>query len=213
MDVSRIGQGTKIAAGAAVVLLIVMFLSWFQLESVTAEATGLPEGAPSSFEISGSDLEAEAESSDESLSKSAWQSFGLIDIVLLITIIAAIAMAVIQASGSSVRVPSWLATAVAGLGFLAAVLVLFRLISPPDLVEAFGGTGDVPDNVELETEVGRSFGVFLGVIAAAGIAYGGWRATQEEAVPGAVGTPGPPPPAAPPPPPAAPPSGGPPPAQ
>ncbi len=207
MDVSRIGQGTKIAAGAAVVLLIVMFLSWFQLESVTAEATGLPEGAPSSFEISGSDLEAEAESSDESLSKSAWQAFGLIDIVLLVTIIAAIATALIQASGNSARAPAWLTTAVAGLGVLATVLVLFRLISPPDLIGAFGGTSDIPDNVDIDTDVGRQFGVFLGLIAAAGIAYGGWRATQEEGVPGAASAPPPPPP------PAAPPSAGPPPAQ
>jgi hypothetical protein len=207
MDVRRIGQGAKIAAGAAVVLLIVMFLSWFQLDGVTAEATGLPEGAPSSFEISGSDLEDEAESAGESTSRNAWQSFGLIDIVLLVTIIAAIAMALIQASGNSARAPGWLTTAVAGLGFLAAVLVLFRLISPPDLIDAFGGTSDIPDNVDIDTDVGRQFGVFLGLIAAAGIAYGGWRATQEEGAQGAVSPPPPPPP------PAAPPSAGPPPAQ
>jgi hypothetical protein len=56
----------------------------------------------------------------------------------------------------------------AGLGGLAVLLILFRIISPPD-----GGAGDLVD-------IGRGIGVFLGLIAAAGITYGGWLAMQEE---------------------------------
>jgi len=61
--------------------------------------------------------------------------------------------------------------------------------------------------------VSRSIGVFLGLIAAAGITYGGWMAMQEEGASfsgeadrvGGTGDDAPPPP--PPAPPAAPPSG------
>lgn len=37
--------------------------------------------------------------------------------------------------------------------------------------------GDVPDGIGVD--VGRSFGVFLAVIAAAALTYGGWRRMQE----------------------------------
>ena len=59
-------------------------------------------------------------------------------------------------------------------------------------------------------DVGRSIGVFLGLIAAAGVAYGGWTAMQEEGTSfadqadrlGGGGDDAPPPPPPPPPPPA-----------
>ena len=40
------------------------------------------------------------------------------------------------------------------------------------------GSLDIP--VGLRLDVSRKIGVFLGLIAAVGIAYGGWRAMQEE---------------------------------
>ena len=49
-----------------------------------------------------------------------------------------------------------------GSGYLTTLLVLYRLIDPP--VEGLD----------------RAYGVFLGLIASAGIAYGGWRAMEEE---------------------------------
>jgi hypothetical protein len=52
------------------------------------------------------------------------------------------------------------------------VLILFRIISPPDF-----GVGDLGDLAGVD--VGREIGVFLGLIAAAGIAYGGYEAMQE----------------------------------
>jgi hypothetical protein len=50
------------------------------------------------------------------------------------------------------------------------VLILFRLIIVPD------GSIDV-EGVDL----GRKVGIFLGLIAAAGITFGGWTAMNERA--------------------------------
>ena len=52
-------------------------------------------------------------------------------------------------------------------GGLGVLLVLFRLL---DLPTPDGGGG---------VDFSRKFGIFLGLIAAAGVAYGGWRANAE----------------------------------
>ncbi len=99
---------------------------------------------------------------DDASNISAWDAFDVIKIVMLLTIIAAIALAAMTAMGSQVNMPVAMSAIVAGLGILTTLLVLYRLIDPP----AEG--------------LDRSYGVFLGLIASAGIAYGGWRAMEEE---------------------------------
>ena len=113
---------------------------------------------------------------------SAWQSFSIIDIILFITVLVAIGAAVMAANAQSVDSPVAISALVAGLGILSVLLILFRIIDPPD----FGVAGAAIDEAEalgLETdgvEIGRKIGVFLGLIAAGGIAYGGFLAMQEE---------------------------------
>ena len=188
MDVTRLTQGQKIAAGSAVALFVIMFLKWFGVE---ASGQSVPGG-----------------------SLSAWEAFSLIDLLLLLTIIAAVALAFVVASRRAVNVP--LSTIVTGLGALSLLFLLIRLISPPD-IEVFGF--DVADTT-------RAYGLYLGILATIGVTAGGWMAMQEEGTsfqdaadrlggrrgPGAGG-PGEPPAPPPPPPPSsgAPPSGGPPP--
>ncbi len=64
----------------------------------------------------------------------------------------------------------------------SVLLILFRIIDVPD----FGGAGAAIDQAEalgMDTggaEIGRKIGVFLGLIAAGGIAYGGYLSMQEE---------------------------------
>jgi hypothetical protein len=60
-----------------------------------------------------------------------------------------------------------------GLGALAVLLVLYRIIDIP--VE-----GDIPDEVDLS----RKIGVFVALIGAAAVAYGGWRRNTETPGPG-----------------------------
>lgn len=142
MDVNRLSTGEKIAGIAGVLLLIIMFaFDWFTIE------VGGGFG-----DVGGN----------------AWDTMELIRFILLLTGLAGIALAVASASQSAPNMPVALSAITAGLGILSVVLVLFRIISPPD-----GGAGDLVD-------VGRGIGVFLGLLASAGVAYGGWTAMQEE---------------------------------
>jgi hypothetical protein len=64
-------------------------------------------------------------------------------------------------------------------GALAVLLVLYRIVDIPG--------GDVPDDVDLS----RKVGVFIALIGAAAVAYGGWRTNAE--TPGAPAAPARPP--------------------
>lgn len=164
MDASRLGLGERIAAVAALVLLLSMFVfGWFTLDGVSGEDSAAGQG----FEFSGDDLEAFAEQGGEDTSANAWESFSIVDIVLLLAALAALVVVAMRVSGNAV--PSGAGAVVAALGALAVLLMLFRLISPPDLLP-----GGIPDNLEVDTEVGRGIGAFIGLITAAAIAYGGY---------------------------------------
>jgi hypothetical protein len=122
-------------------------------------------------------------------SANAWETLSFIDILLFLIALVAIGVPVAKAAGSLPDdVPGgMLVLAAGGLG---VVLVLFRIIDLP-----------TPD-IELPgIDFGRKIGVFLGLIATAGIAYGGWRANEESPVGSTPATPpAPPPPPAPDPP-------------
>jgi hypothetical protein len=130
----------------------------------------------------------------------AWDAFDFIWVVLLITAVVAAGLAVMTAMGSSINLPVAASALTTGLGALSTLLILYRIIDPPG-------------------ELDREIGVFLGLIAAAGVTIGGWLSMQEEGTtfageydrfgggPSDPGAPPPPPPAggtgtgAPPPPP------------
>ena len=151
MDFTRLTQGEKIAGASGIALILIMFIfKWFGLEV---------SGSAEAFEFS-----AEG-------SRNAWGSFGFIDIVLFITVAAAIGLALISASQTEVGLPVAASAVVAGLGILSVVLIIFSIISPPDFGADLSGTG---------VDQTRKIGVWLGLIAAIGVAYGGWRAMQEE---------------------------------
>ena len=187
MDFTRLTQGEKIAGLSGVALILIMFIfDWFGLKFTGgAEAFGVSvEG-----------------------SENAWGSYGFIDIVLFITVAAAIGLALISASQTEVGLPVAASAVVAGLGILSVVLIVISIISPPDFGGDLSGTG--VDNT-------RKIGVWLGLIAAIGVAYGGWRAMQEEGTSfgeqaDRFGTPDEGPGATSPPPPSSPPSSSPPP--
>jgi hypothetical protein len=66
--------------------------------------------------------------------------------------------------------PGLASSIVTGLGLLSVILVVISIISPPDL--GFSASGP---NIEHS----RKIGVWLGLIAAAGVAVGGYMASQE----------------------------------
>jgi hypothetical protein len=184
MDLDRLTQGEKIAGVSAILLFIFMFFDWY---SVTIS------GISTAVSIEGQ-------------GGNAWDSLDFIPIVLLVTIIATIANAAIEASESEIETPIHGGTVVTVLGAISFLLILFRIIDTPTFA-SYGG---------VSAEGSVEFGIFLSLIAAAGIGYGGYRAMQEEGATfgdaadrlsggsgggPSAGPPPPPPPASPPPPP------------
>jgi hypothetical protein len=191
MEVDKLNTGEKVSAVSAILLFIFMFFDWFGVK-----VSGVPGF---SGDISGS-------------GGNAWDALDVIPIFLMLAIVVAIGVAVIRLTDADLEPPVSLNAIVAGLGGLAFLLILYRIISPPDFA-SFGG---------VSVEGTLKFGIFLGLLAAAGIAYGGYSAMREEGVtfggeadrlsggsggqPPAGGPPPPPPPSQQPPPPPPPPS-------
>jgi hypothetical protein len=142
MDTSKLTTGDIIAGVGGIVLLISLFLPWY-----------------------GASVDVAGFSASESAS--GWKALGFIDILLFLISVAAIAIVAARAAGAlPADIPA--PVILLGLGALAVVLVLFRIIDIP--VE-----GDVPDEVDLS----RKIGVFIALISAAAVTYGGWRTNSE----------------------------------
>jgi hypothetical protein len=137
VDVNRLSRGERIAGAAAVLLFIDMFLSWY-----SANISGALSAAASRFNVD--------------TSVSAWQAFSTTDILLLITIVVALAMVGTRAMGRAVNLPVSLPLVVAALGALMTLLVLWRIINQP-------GPNDFI-NVE--------YGAYIGLILIAALTYG-----------------------------------------
>jgi hypothetical protein len=144
MDLTRLTQGEKIAGVSGIALILIMFI--FDWYGVEGISGGVD----------------------------AWEAYSFVDIVLFLAAASAIGLAVMRASQSEMNLPVAASAIVAGLGILAVVLVVIRIIDPP-------GGGDISGfGVTVEVDVTRKIGVWLGLIAAAGVAFGGYRAMQEE---------------------------------
>ena len=189
MEMDKLNTGEKVSAVSAILLFVFMFFDWFGVKiSGVSEFSG---------DISGS-------------GGSAWSTLDVIPIFLMLAIVVAIGVAVVRLTDADLEPPVSLNAIVAGLGGFAVLLILYRIISPPNFA-SFGG---------VSVDATLKFGIFLGLIAAAGIAYGGYSAMREEGAtfggeadrlsggPGAGHPPagGPPPPSQQPPPPPPPPA-------
>jgi hypothetical protein len=107
-------------------------------------------------------------------SGNAWEVFSTIDVLLFLVALVAVGVAVSKAAGGlSTDLP--LAAIVLGAGVLAVLLVLYRIIDLPG--------PDIPDVAGAGIEFGRKFGIFLGLLAAGGVAYGGWVSMNESPQP------------------------------
>jgi hypothetical protein len=96
----------------------------------------------------------------EGFTADAWESFEYISSVLSITIAATLGVVAVRALGRSlgdIRGESLILV----LGAISTILVLYRIINPID-------------------DTDRKIGLWLGLIAAAGIAVGGYLASQAE---------------------------------
>jgi hypothetical protein len=149
VDLDKLSTGEKIAGVSGVLLFIFMFFDWFSVEV---------SGGNGVF------------SASASAGGSAWDALDVIPIILLIAVLAAIIVVALRLTDAVFEPPVSVNAVVAVLGIISVLLILYRIINPPD-------AGSVPG---LSVDVNVEVGIFLGLIAAAGIAYGGYRAMQEE---------------------------------
>jgi len=108
----------------------------------------------------------------ELVAGNAWESFSFIDLLLFLAAAIAVAVAALRAAGKLPALPIPAGQIVAIAGAVAVVLVLFRLILTP------GGGEEVAG---VEFDITRKLGVFLGLLASAAIAFGGYTAMNERA--------------------------------
>lgn len=137
MELSRLRRGQMIAGGGGVALLVVMFLDWYSAGGVDGVRV---EGA------------------------TAWQSFQILDVILALVALLALALALVAAAQRSPALPAAMAVVTAAAGGLALVLVLYRILNQP-------GPNDF---VEV------SYGAFLGFLCLVAITAGGWDAMSED---------------------------------
>ena len=166
MNASRLRRGELIAAVSGVVLLLVMFLPWF---SITVDDVG-ELGIGAAQQAAGI-LEAQdpnyATAGIEGVGFSAWQVLSLMDLFFFLTAAVAVGLAVVTLASATVSVPVAAGTLTAALGGISALLIVIRILVPP-----------VP--------YGTAIWIFVGLIAAVGIAIGGWMSMQDESSGGAA---------------------------
>ncbi|HZO61156.1 MAG TPA: hypothetical protein VFB51_15830 [Solirubrobacterales bacterium] len=151
MDFSKLRTGELVAAIGGLILLVAMFaLDWYEISGFG----GLVEQF------------GEAVGVDTGIK--AWDGqgfFGTIaNLVILAAALAAVTLAILTATARNVALPVAASAITAGLGIAAVAMVLLRMVFQP-------GPNEVVD---------LRFGILLALIGAAIVAYGGWRAMQEE---------------------------------
>lgn len=149
MDLGKLRRGEMIAAVGGIVLLVAMFfVDWY--------AGGADVSTPF------------GEVSVKGAGFGPWDGQGftgtIADLVILAAAIAAIGLAVVTATSRTVALPVAASALTAGLGIVAVVMVLLRMVFQPGPNEF----------IELR------FGIWLGLISCAVIAFGGWDAMREE---------------------------------
>ena len=143
MTVGRLRPGELIAGASGLLLLVFMFaLHWYALKSPLApEASVL--GRPTSY--------------------SGWDALTNIRWLLLVTAVAALALAYFQAARQTPAIPVVVSVIVTVLGGASALVLIFRVLI------------DTPGN-----QLDERAGAYLGLLAAIGIAYGGFASMRQE---------------------------------
>lgn len=129
-----------------------MFLSWF----------GPSEAVEQSFDEARQIQEqfGSPEVPLPDVEENAWEAFGFGKYLLLVTAAAGVALGAMTLTRVSPVSPITAGAVVAGLGIASTAFVLYRVVDP------------VADSA-------REAGLFLGLIAASGIALGGWFALRD----------------------------------
>jgi hypothetical protein len=142
--IARLRAADWIALAGGAALFISLFLPWYGIEVVLA-------GGP-----------------PQRLDASAWEAFGVLDVVLLLLALVPAGLVYLQATDDSPTLPSTFSMLATLAGMLAVLLIAYRLLNQP-------GPNDL---------VGVRWGAWIGLLAALTQAVGSWRSMRDEAMPG-----------------------------
>jgi hypothetical protein len=157
LDFSRLGRGEALAGMAGLALLVFMFLPWFSLE-IDAPASSLPD-LTQGVEPPGIVVEHPAVTDEVD----AWDGLDDLDgFLIALAGLVGMGLALLAAAGRRINLGDLPRGSVtAALGSLAVALILWRMLSGP---------GDL------------EYGIFLGLLAAIGVAAGAIISLQEAGV-------------------------------
>lgn len=144
LDVRRLRAGEVIAGTSAILLLIFMFaVKWYAVSGPLSETLDRGLHEPTTFD--------------------GWNGLHTLRWLLLVTIVAALALAYFQAAREGPGIPITLSVIVTVLGLLSTIALVYRV-----LINTPAPTLD------------QRAGAYLGLVATIGIAYGGFRSMREE---------------------------------
>jgi hypothetical protein len=129
------------SAIAALALWLTMFLPWY---SETAVSIG-------------------SRSSAASISLTAWDAFGFVELLALLITVAVVWLMFARGEQRGPRLPGGDGSAIAAAGSLAAILIVYRMLDRSSLTSARNGL----------LSTGIQWGIFLAVAAAVWLAYSG----------------------------------------
>jgi len=151
-DVNRLRRADWIVGGGAVAFFVFLFFfDWYGFSSNVTTIAGVNVGG--------------------SVSRSGWDTFTNSRWIWLITIIVALGSVVLVAGQRKLETPVQPGAIVAGLGALSTIFIVYRIIDHPTASASFGS---------FHASVGIKIGIWLGLIAALAIVYGGYLQMQEE---------------------------------
>jgi hypothetical protein len=151
LDFSRLRNGEIVAAVSGLALFIFMFFHWFG--GGVEVSTGGTQDVPGIGEVPNAP-------SVEETGVSAWDALqDFSGFLIALAAVSGVTLGALAAAGQRINLPFQRGVGTLALGNLAVLLILWRILANP---------GDL------------KIGIFLGLIAAAGIAIGAWIALRED---------------------------------
>jgi hypothetical protein len=152
-DISRLRRADQIVAGGAIAFFIFLFFfKWY--------------GGSASTPIGGVSLGS---------SLNGWHSFTNSRWLWLLTIIVALGSVVLVAGQRKLEIPAQPSVIVAGLGALSSIFIVYRIIHHPS-----GGASGGVGITHFSYSYGIKIGIWLGLISALAITYGGYLQMRAE---------------------------------
>ena len=151
IDFRRLRTGEAIAGASAILLFLCLLLKWFSV-TVTEPGGTVIGGVP--------------------IGGDAWTTLHVAPYVLVLIVILVLGNTVRRVAGEPATLGLPVSAVVTILGLLAAAIVLFRIISPPEETST----------ATVSVNVAPQLGIFLSFAAALGIALGGYLTMREEGV-------------------------------